>query len=479
MIGWVVVAALLVVKVITHAAVLFPMSTQVGIVTHPYLMLHGRVLYLDVLEHRPPLPAFLVALTSQLTGLDVFAAARGLNLGVVLLSLVLIYVLVRRLKGSQLAGVIAVLYYAALESAYLFVIFYFDTIAGLALLVGVLLLIGARWRRLGLLGAGIAFGVALALKPHGALAVAVAVLWLIWDGRTPGRRWIDAAVFLLGAILPTALTVGLYGAAGLLGEFFYWNFTFNALYGGGTVGTITGDGLRRLLLTHVWMLPFLALARRAPNRRQYILVFGVTVAAFVFHIPRFGEIHVAAALPLLAVQAGLVLGPLIRQWPHWRAWHVDHAMLQMLAVGLLAGITLNVATSYLPTPAGPGQIIGMDDVRPVADWLREHAGPDDTLYVIPSTDSTAQIVPLSGRMPPGTWVTWNIWGLAPPFVADRLLAEWEIAPPTWIVRFPDLVDAATPERVRRLLEPVWGRYTLVYETEPLPFYGRAEILHLR
>lgn len=205
------VITVLVVTIVLQALVLFPMSIQLGQSTVPWLMGHGFVLYRDILEHRPPLSAWIVALIQPLLGGDTFFTLRLLHLLTVLATVVLIYAVTGRLSKSRGAATIAIVYYTALQVVFVNIAFYFEVILGL-LFIGVIYLLvqpshgqaggrGAIWRAV---AAGVLLSLAFFSKQQAVLAIAFVVLWCLWN-KMPAAR---LAALLLGLVVPTVIVWG-------------------------------------------------------------------------------------------------------------------------------------------------------------------------------------------------------------------------------------------------------------------------------
>ena len=339
--------AVLVINVILQAFVLFPMSIQLGQSTVPWLMGHGFVLYRDILEHRPPLSAWIVTLVQPLLGGDTLLTVRLLHLLTVLATIVLIYAATERLSKSRGAATIAILYYTALQAVFVNIAFYFEVILGL-LFIGVITLLaqpprdqtsgrGATWRAV---AAGVLLSLAFFSKQQAVFAIAVVVLWCLWS-KMPASR---LAALLFGFCVPTIIVWGLYAAGGLWSDYYYWNFTFNAQFGGGLGGELNGDFIRRIALTHSWLLPFAFLSFR--QAKAYWLVFGLRGCRHIFQYPRLGEIHAAAALPMVSVAAGVVLAHLLPTVRAWRSWTAENGDCVGLRPGAAAGHFHQCATSF-------------------------------------------------------------------------------------------------------------------------------------
>jgi hypothetical protein len=461
--------AIIVFKVISHALVLFPISIQLGQGAVPWLMAQGRVLYVDILEHRPPLTAWIVTLVQPLLGGDTLLTVRILHVATIILILILIFTLTLRLSRSNIAAMIAIIIFALLESIYINVAFYFEVVQGLLYVSAALFLTSkVTFKRTFI--AGLLLGITFLVKQQAVLAAGFVVLIMLTDRAHWRYLWSLSA----GLVIPVLLVCGVYYFSGLWSEFIYWNITFNAVHAGGLGGPLTGDFFRRVLLTHAWVVPFVALlfADAAPlKRRDGMIIVLLFVAALAAHYPRVGEIHSAGALPLLSLMAGMVIAYIFQQ-----PFKAEKAVNFAFATVFLAATLFNVLTSYIPTPAGFRSVLGADELRPVSDWLRTNASTSDSLYILPASDSTAQIQVLAGLIPPQTWTPGNEYFYNVPEIVGQLIADWETNPPTWIVFFPQLAAETLPDGATPLLDFLERHYSETHEIPNLPFYGDAMIM---
>jgi len=247
----------------------------------------------------------------------------------------------------------------------------------------------------------------------------------------------------------------------------------------------SGDFLRKLLLSGLLAGGYLLLALRQTevSRRAWLLVALMGTAGAGTLFPRGGEYHVMGLLPALAVISGIVLGAIWQAMgPRW--WVAPHRWLQsttpatLLLVGLLAvvlaGWVLTGIAPYFGSPSGPAGTPAYDEFRSVVEVLRAVRAPGDTLFILPETDSTPQIHALAEMLPPGLWVKGWAWYLAAPGVVERLLAEWAVTPPDFIVYFPDLIRAGEPG-ITPLVDFMRAHYTPFSRVVDVLYHGEAEI----
>ena len=461
-------AGLLLMQCIVNLFWLSP-AAHSGQAAIPWLMTRGHRLFGDIWEQHAPGSSLLAALAQSLLPLDTALATRLLDALLVAALTLLVYWLARRLADDA-AGLLAALVFAWWAPVYGNVMFYFDTLLALCLLAGLCLV----YRREDLspgraLALGLCFGAATLFKQHAWLAVALLCLWLWRDG------WRISLLALAGALILPLLQWGALAAAGLWDGYVYWNWTYN-LSGLMDGVPLDGDFLRKLLLGNLLVAPFALYAWR--EKRRWLLIPLLWLAALATLYPRVGEIHAMAQLPFAALMSGVALGRLLPMLRDWRAWDFARLTLAGLALGIGILWLWTGAVSYLPTPLGAGATLGYDEFRPLAQALVARAEPGDTLFILPQTDSTPQLHPLTSLPPPGTWVKGWRWYFRAPQVLPRLKREWRDAPPDWIAVFPDLTAAGMPG-LRDLLDIVAERYELAFSHGDIYGHGRADIYKLR
>ncbi|MCY4062080.1 MAG: glycosyltransferase family 39 protein [Chloroflexi bacterium] len=462
---------LLCLQVLTHLFWLSP-AAHSGQVAIPWMMNRGLTLFGEIWEQHAPGSSLLAAAAQSLFRIDPGLLVKLLNIGLVLALTVLVYLLARQLAGGGWAGLLGAAVFAWWEPVYGNVLLYFETLLALCVAAALLVFLRAgerpSLRRIALVG--LLMGAATLFKQHAWLAVGILGLWLLLIER---RR--QSALVYAGAALalPLLQWVALW-SAGLLEGYLFWNWTFN-LSGAMDGVPLDGDLFRKLLLTNALVFPFIVIAWR-DNRKQLVLV-ALWLAGLTLLYPRAGENHAMAHLPLAAVMSGVVLAKLPAHLGDRRLWDGARAILAGLLVAGGIGWLWTGAVSYIPTPLGPGAILAYDEFRELASQLSERAEPHDTLFVLPETDSTPQLHPLTGMLPPGVWVKGWHWYFKPAHVLEELTAGWEANPPTWIVVFPSLTAAGEPG-IKTLLDIVAARYRPAFESAEIFDHGRALVYHL-
>ena len=467
--------ALLIIQALTHLFWLSP-SVHSGQLAIPWMMNRGMTLFGNIWEQHAPGSSLLGALAQSLIPLDNPALViKLLNAVLVIAMTVMVYQLAARLSGKASAGLLAAAVWAWWEPVYGNVMLYFDTLLAASILAALLVYCHHRrqpaYRQIIL--TGLLMGLATLFKQQAWLAVGLLGLWLfIWH-----RRWRILLVYGLAALLLPLVQWGALAAQGLLDGYgyLYWNWEFNLA---GTMDGVplNGDFFRKLLLSNLLALPFIILAlKRDPGRCLALAL--MWLAGLTVLYPRPGEIHGMGHLPFAAVMSGMTLAWLWPQMPNWRAWDMPRAALAGLGFGIGLGWLWTGAVSYIPTSMGENAILAYDEFAELVDEWRPRIEPGDTLFVLPETDSTPQLHPLTGMMPPGTWIKGWRWYFRPPFVLSTLTREWEANPPDWIAVFPDFIPAAQPG-VQALLAVVEQRYRLAFTQADIFSHGRAEVYRL-
>lgn len=117
----------------------------------------------DLREPPPATGVLLAALYQALPQVEPVLLVRALNLLVILTLTLLVYILAKRLTGSERAALLSVLFWALWEPVYGNQLFYFDTIVGLLLTLVAIIALDAQ--RMGaIILCGILLGLATLFK---------------------------------------------------------------------------------------------------------------------------------------------------------------------------------------------------------------------------------------------------------------------------------------------------------------------------
>ena len=462
---------LLIIQTLTHLFWLSP-AVHSGQLAIPWMMNQGKALFGDIWEQHAPGSSLLGAVAQALLPIDPALLIKILNTALVVALTALIYQLAIRLSGKPSAGGLAALYWVWWEPVYGNIMLYFDTLLALCILLALTVYWHSEERpslkRIALMGA--LMGAATLFKQHAWLAVAIVGVWLL---TTENRKTL--LVYALAALALPALQWLALGAQGLLDSYIFWNWTFN-LRGFMDGVPLDGDLFRKLLLGNLLVFPFALLALKR-DRRPLLLLVLIWLATLTALYPRFGEIHGMGHLPFAAVMSGMVLAWALPPVVDPRQWQLAQTLLAGLALGIGIGWLWTGAVSYIPTSMGPGATLAYDEFDPVVAQLLAESVAEDTLFVLPETDSTPQLHARTGLLPPGTWIKGWRWYFRPEFVLPTLQDEWAAQPPTWVIVFPDMIPAGEPG-ILQLLEIVQGDYQLRFTVDDIFDHGPAQVYRL-
>jgi hypothetical protein len=365
--------------------------------------------------------------------------------------------------------------------------FYFDTLLGLCVLLGLAAWVwseGMRPHWLAPLLAGILLSVATFFKQQGIAPLLVFGLAIALLPLRPRTRWRDVLVYTLTVIAAQGLWLSAFALQGTLSQYLYWIWRFNLTIGPPFSGLVNGAFLRKLLLTCAFVPPFMLQAwRHRLQRPAWGLVFLLWLSSVSTLLPSAGEIHVMAQLPLVAIMVGLLADQFTRVWRRVpaRSWLSSASPSETLSAGLalsvLVGWIITVPGPYVPGPLGIAGVPAYDEFKSLAPVLRTITRPEDTLFVLPETDNTPQLHEISGLAPPDTWVPGYPWFLRSPGMVGRLLSEWSTRPPTYVIFFPQLADPIGHE-LEPLVHFMEVHYSMVSRVDGITFCGDALIYRL-
>ena len=459
-------------QILTH---LFWLSLTVhsGQVAIPWMMNRGLTLFGEIWEQHAPGSSLLGAAAQRFLPLDPGLLAKLLNTLLVVALTALIFQVAARLSGSSAAGLLAAAFWAWWEPVYGNVMLYFDTLLAFCVLAALLVYYhrgeGPSLRQISLIG--LLMGAATLFKQQAWLAVLILGIWLL----TTDRRSRTLLLYIAAALALPLLQWILLAAQGNWDAYLFWNWTFNL--GGYMDGLpLDGDFFRKLLFTNLLVLPYALIACQRAGRRPLLIVF-MWLATLSVLYPRVGEIHVMGHLPFTAVMSGIVLAKALPLLRDAAAGDLPRKILAGLAMGIALGWLWTGAASYLHMPLGPGGILAYEEFHDLAGTLQARSAPGDTLFVLPETDSSPQLHPLTDMPPPGVWIKGWRWYFRPDHVLPALLREWKTMPPTWIVVFPDLIRSDNVG-VTALLDIVDERYLHVFDSAEIYGHGSAAVYKL-
>jgi len=337
--------------------------------------------------------------------------ARGIHLGLLLVnavSVILLYVITSRLFGA-LAGTIAGASYALLSTTQGVVGFAAHATHFIVLpaLIGLILLLQAEETRrtASVFLSGLAFGIAFLMKQPGILLGAFAFFYLAVQCWPKNKRaWAPWAknlgVFLLAGVLPFAVTCVLLYRAGVFHNFWFWTFSYASQYAT-TVPWRTGLGELTLHLSDIlrltpglWILALVGVSTVFWNptvRRHAALVFGLLLFSCAAVCPSlyFRSHYFVLMMPAVAILIAVAVTSAIRLLTAQFTSRWLHILpVMVFAAAWALAIYRNAEFYFKLTPLQACRVCyGLNpfpEAIPVAEYLRQHTAPTDTIMVFGS-----------------------------------------------------------------------------------------------
>lgn len=319
-------------------------------------MLDGGAPYKDAWDFKPPGIYFIFAVARLFFGGGMHAVRILEALGLLAMLRAFI-ILSRRHMGDVRPGVVG---WAVAVFAYVTLGFWHtaqpETFSAVALAWAWVYATHRGEREFGAwMGAGALYCIAALLKPPvggGAIVSAAIVLWMRRGASEPASRRFGAPLlgFLIGGLVPLAITLLYFAAKGALGDLYEALFVFAPGY---TALSFDVARLPTLLWESVWkwlfgLTPFIVLGLvplfaippvHARERELVLHALGTIV---------FALIGVALQAKLFAYHFGaaVVLAGLLAGWGIWKAWrYVRHQALGWVAV---VGILVAAGAGWIP-----------------------------------------------------------------------------------------------------------------------------------
>jgi len=310
--------------------------------------------------------------------------------------------------------------------------------------------------------AGLLLGTAFLTKQQGVfLPIFGGLAVVVYCARRPpvfsARHWAIALGYAAGAVLPLALTFLWLWRAGTFDKFWFWTVQYAREYVGqvplGLGLKMFGESLKNVAGTY-WPLWALALVgavrlirdRGVPGRRAY--VFGWTAASFFCVCPGllFREHYYIVLLPAVAMLAGAgcnaLAGVAVYLATHGetdgaKPWYRSAAAAGVLVLAAAWPIWQLRGFHFVWTSEKACLCLyGVNpfvECRVIADYLKQHAEPDDRVAVL---GSEPELFFYSGRKSATGYIYTYALMESHPFarkMQEEMIAEIEAAAPRYLV----------------------------------------------
>jgi 4-amino-4-deoxy-L-arabinose transferase-like glycosyltransferase len=415
-------------------------------------------------------------------------SAAGIHVGLAVvtsLSTVLVFLLGRRVFDARV-GVAASVAFATLSlNPHLFGLAgYAEHFLLPAVLLAILLLVRAvdEDRPALVALAGMMFGVAFLVKQSGGAFASLGIAWVITQ-RLPDRRGAarDAALVIVGAVVPFALVCAALAALGTFENFWFWTVRYALEYGSVMTPSAAWRNLRQStgqFLPASW--PIVALAALAValalggrdlplrQRRVFLMLFTLASAVGVSVGLYFRQQYFLLLAPAVALLAGAAPFAIVRGLPG----RPGAASAFAASLVLLGPVNEAFAERTMLFQASPARfartLYGYNPVSEsieIGRYIRERSATHDTIAVI---GSEPQIYFYAGR-PAATGYIYMYPLMEPqPFAAamqQHMVTELTTLRPRFLVMvnvyISWLATPASDATLARWLQTQWGAFEQV------------------
>jgi len=429
---------------------LFPSELNPNLVTQPYLIDRGFILYRDLGDQKPPLLLLLVTWLMPLFQGDPVTAARTLHFSVIVLLVFLAISWVYWKAGLWAAFFSGLFMLTWSQFLGLWATAYYDLITSLFFLLFFLLM---TWSNPGkqtlkaLIG-GLLVGIAVLIKQQAIMLAFIFMIGLAVELLTqllPPRKSAFLLAVFLGSFLAPILVflIASQFRSNTLNETVFWNFTLllqNSFSSLGTLVIPPGQFFRTLQI-FILLIPFTASlfipdfgSGVTRNIRIWLLVF--LVAAVFFQYPRYSSRHWAVVFPFAAIISGVACADIIALIKH-------RGVYLVLVVFLVAPAwwIYRAAIQYLSAINHPQIVIGeYTDLFPLAEELESKIPLSGSIAIFPTDEANANLHYILQRDPPHYFIYHYPWFMNNSSIKDNWIAALESEQTPVILNFPQTWD---------------------------------------
>jgi hypothetical protein len=252
------------------------------------------------------------------------------------------------------------------------------------------------------------------------------------------------------ALLPVVVYAAYHHLrTGSVRNFVFWTVTFNFINNYRDIASLAPrpNQLKSLLPAYLLIAPFFARSLKSVitdeanetwyrrEGRALVLLIAGSLTAY----PRFGFFHLQASLPPLAWLSAMELTRSSRSAGLTIAKRRVRERL-LLAGRLLLVLLWIVHTApayYRPISSDrPRKIWEYTDLVPLAKEIGQQVESDESIYVFPDDEATANLYYLLRRTPPKYWSPTSYPWFTLDILKPRIVQALDEASPEWVVYFP-------------------------------------------
>ena len=389
--------------------------------SYAFLRNNGFLLYKDMIQPYPPVLIMSLSTIFNIFGYRLWVL-KAFTWGLILVNDVLVYLIAKKLSGSQRWSLAGVAFYVLLQPFLDGNMLWFDLAFVPPLLVATYLLL--QWlkqpsNRALLITGGLFLGIGALIKQTAGIFLVIGGLWLLFAKKSK-KRVKNLFYFLVGP-----LTLGLVLALRLLTEgafvnFINWIFIYPLTKWGKFPGYVqtylsTRDAAILLLLLAPIGAVFLRLKTKVFKDKALQLILLFLLGSLTAIYPRFSFFHFQAALAFIAILFAYIL----------RNFKIDPVLLGLYFLLLLFIVLKPVLARDWQKEA---RFYGQDDIE-LAQTISEKVPRGELVYLL---GPHSGLYTMAERLPPKLWVDNFGWYLEIAGIQEEVLNRWEQNPPDYV-----------------------------------------------
>lgn len=379
------------------------------LLSYPYLVSHGYKIYSDFVHPYPPLLTFVLVPLYQLFGYTPLVARIFVSL-LVIISDLFVYKITLSLTKRSLYSAIALGIYAILQVSLEGNMIWFDTVIVSSSLAALYFALKSQYR-----WAGFFLSLSIATKQTAGLMALVVVGYIVWHSKNKVR---DVVRFATAPTLIGILFILTFVIWGVLDDMILWVIEFPLSKWSAFPGYVEFHlSARDWRILGLLVTP-LAFMFSKP-RKEFVLLCGFLVSAFVMVYPRFSYFHLQLAVSILPICYATILAS--HKHTKWLLVYLAFVLL------VIAKPTFTRLGSHEIRFATRGEYALGSQIRSL---MEKHSG---TVFLL-GIDSSQYVY--AGVLPPKPWVDNYGWYFEMPDVMEKTLTRWESDPPTIVLRRP-------------------------------------------
>lgn len=363
------------------------------VVSFPYLMSRGFLLYKDAIHVYPPLLDFILLVIYKIFGFKLLPL-QIFTWVLILINDLLMFLLVKKLSGKINTALLSVLVYVLLQPVLEGNMLWYDTALVTPLLASLYFYLVKKNYWL----IGVSLAAAVLIKQTAGIFILVFLGYLI-----------SQKIKITKIILPILITGGLFLvyllATNSLSQFINWNLYYPVVYWNKFPGYVQFVLTKKDYL--IMLLLFVPVLFSRINHKSFLVFLLLACAVMVY--PRFSYFHLQPALVLLVI--------------------IGSGLKKNLIYGYVPVILLIITLPILKNLWGREARFYSSAEFKQADYLSTQIKPDEKVYLLGPFSS---LYVLANRLPPRIWTDNFGWYLEIPGVQQNIINSWEANIPEYI-----------------------------------------------